>query len=187
MQTVEDSSPVRGNSDFDGRSLVTVVPNASRLREGPPFRVGYAIDCAGARLSVQARSLATVLTVEGEIDASNSARLADAVNHFSRLETPLVVDLSGVGFLGLTGFRALMTFDEERGCAGLLWALVPGTALRPFLRIVPDHQLPVALTVDAALHKIKEDIRARRELLTILPPTDGAGRAEKAVKVAPRE
>ncbi len=148
---------------------MTVVRNASRLRERPPLGVGYAIDCAGARLSVQARSLATVLRVEGEIDATNTERLADAVNHFSALETPLVVDISGLQFIGVTGFHALIAFDEERDRAGLLWALVSGDALRPFLRVVTDHQLPVASSVAAALHKIEADIRARREVLTSIP------------------
>ncbi len=157
--------PVRFYSDSEAVH-VTVVRNVSRLREGPPAGIGYAIDCAGARLSVHARSLATVLTVEGEIDASNSDRLADAVNHFSALETPLVVDISGLLFIGVTGFRALIAFDEERDRSGLLWALVTGDALRPFLRVVADHQLPVTSSVPAALHKIDGDIRARREFST---------------------
>lgn len=115
---------------------------------------------------MRARSLATVLCVEGEIDASNADRLADAINHFSVLETPLVVDLSGLDFIGVSGFHALIAFDEERECAGLLWAVVVGDALRPFLRVVADHQLPVASSVAAALQDIEAHIRARRGFLT---------------------
>lgn len=62
------------------------------LREQPRCR--YRIDCAGAQLDVHARSLATVLHFDGEIDASNADLLAQAIRRFSQLKAPLIIDLS---------------------------------------------------------------------------------------------
>ncbi len=50
------------------------------LRGEPRSR--YRIDCAAAALHVHARSLATVLSVDGEIDASNAELLAQALRRF---------------------------------------------------------------------------------------------------------
>jgi anti-anti-sigma regulatory factor len=64
------------------------------------LRCRQLIDCAAAQLHVHARSLATVLRVDGEIDASDAELLAQAIRRFSQLKTPLILDLSQLDFLG---------------------------------------------------------------------------------------
>src|SRR5882757_3174550 len=54
-------------------------------------RCRYVTDCAGARLYVYARSLATVLRVDGEVDASNAERVTQEIRRFARLQSPLIL------------------------------------------------------------------------------------------------
>ncbi len=70
-------------------------------------------DFNGARLYVYARGLGTVLRVDGEIDASNTNSVAQAIRCFARLKTPLILDLSHLDFLSIDGFRALLMLNHE--------------------------------------------------------------------------
>nr|WP_241519250.1 STAS domain-containing protein [Mycobacterium paraense] len=135
-------------------------------RPGQPERCRYMADFNGARLYVFARSLGTVLRVDGEIDASNADDVAHAVRQFARLKSPLVLDLSHLEFLGTDGFRALLVLNHENQRSRVHCSVVAGAALRPLLRIVRDHGLPVVGSVAEALQLIEDIVRARRELLS---------------------
>jgi anti-anti-sigma factor len=132
-------------------------------REEPRRR--YAIDCAGARLQVHARSLATVLRFDGEIDASNAALVARAIRRLSRLNSPLVLDLSHLDFIAMAGFRVFLTLNEEHQDAGLQCSMIGGAALGLLTGVIPDHGLPLAESVPEAVQLIEDAIRARREFL----------------------
>ena len=71
------------------------------------------LDCAGAGLRVHAHNVATVVCVSGEIDASNADRVGEAIRRFSRQKAPLILNLSQLDFLGIAGFRALITLNHE--------------------------------------------------------------------------
>ncbi|AIY49907.2 STAS domain-containing protein [Mycolicibacterium fortuitum] len=101
------------------------------------------IDCAGARVSAHIRGPATVLVVEGEIDMCNADRLVAAIRRLNQPGTPFVLDLRAVDFMAVSGFRELLAFADECNQAHVGWHVVAGTALRPLLRVFPDHQLPV--------------------------------------------
>lgn len=105
-------------------------------------RSRYQIDCAGATIHVHARSTATVLRIEGEVDASNADLIAEAVRRFARLRAPLVLDLGCLDFLAGSGLRALLVLNEEQQRAQLRCSVVSGAALRRLTRVVPDHGLP---------------------------------------------
>lgn len=126
----------------------------------------YVIDCAGAQVHVHARSLATVLRIDGEIDASNAELVAQVVRRFARLKAPLVLDVSELDFLGSAGLRVLLLLDEEHREAQLHNNVVSGAALRRLTRVVTDHGLPVVDSVPEALQNTHEFIHARRRLLT---------------------
>jgi anti-sigma B factor antagonist len=123
-------------------------------------------DFNGARLYVYARRLGTVLRVDGEIDASNAIDVANAIRQFARLKTPLILDLSHLGFLSTDGFRALLVLNHEYQRSRVHCSVVAGAAMRPLLRIVKEHGLPVVDSVAEALQFIEDIVRARRQLLS---------------------
>jgi anti-anti-sigma factor len=137
----------------------------------PPELLGqprsrYQIDCAGAQIHVHARSVATVLRVEGEVDAANTDLITESIRRFSRLKAPLVLDLSGLDFLAASGFRALLVVNEEHRQAKLRCSVVSGAALRRLTRVVLDHGLPIAESVPAALAHIDCATTVRRRLVS---------------------
>lgn len=125
-------------------------------------------DFNGARLYVYARSLGTVLRVDGDIDASNANHVAQAIRRFARLKTPLILDLSHLDFLSIEGFRALLVLNREHQQARVHCSVVTGAAIRPLLHIVIDHGLPVVGSVAEALQMIEDVVSSRRRLLSEL-------------------
>lgn len=115
----------------------------------------YEIDCVGAQLHVQARGLATVLRIDGEIDAANADLVAQAARRFVRLRVPLILDVSEVGYLGSAGLRALLLVDDECRLARLHCQVVDGPALRRIIRLIPGHGLTVVDSVPEALQRIR--------------------------------
>ena len=99
-----------------------------------------------------------VITAHGELDASNAQEFVDyTMRHVVKTER-LVLDLSGVEFLGTAGFSALHTVNVR--CAGenVDWALVPSAAVTRLLRICdPDSALPICRSTDAALSALRAE------------------------------
>jgi anti-anti-sigma factor len=120
----------------------------------------------GAILYVYARSLGTVLRVDGEIDASNANDVAHVIRRFARLKTPLILDLSHLDFISVDGFRALLVLNNEHQQSRVHCSVVAGAAMRPLLHIVREHGLPVVESVAEALQLIEDIVRARRQLLS---------------------
>ncbi|WP_082974795.1 STAS domain-containing protein [Mycobacterium sp. E3247] len=150
---------------------MTASPDLRTPQTHPPALLGqprsrYQIDCAGAQIHVHARSVATVLRIDGEVDASNVDLITEAVRRFSRLKAPLVLDLGGLDFLAGSGLRALLVLNEEHRRAQLRSVVVGGAALRRLTRIVTDHGLPIADSVAVALAHIEGATTARRRLVS---------------------
>ncbi|MGH3615096.1 MAG: STAS domain-containing protein [Pseudonocardia sp.] len=77
---------------------------------------------------------ATVLTVEGEVDMQTTPVLRRRIGEaFNGDPTHLIVDLSGVEFIGSHGLAALLDAQERAGVEGRGLAVVAGTraARRP--------------------------------------------------------
>lgn len=125
-------------------------------------------DFSRAHLFVYARSLGTVLRVDGEIDASNATDLTAAIRNFARLKTPLVLDLSHLRFISVEGFRALLLLNDELRKARVYCGVIGGTAVSPLLRIVHHNGLQVAGSVPEAFQNLEDILRARRRLLSDL-------------------
>ena len=149
----------------DGRNNMTALPELHKpdLSEQPRSR--YLIDCAGAQLHVHARSLATVLRIDGEIDVANADLVGQAIRRFSKLKAPLILDLSHLDFLGLAGFRLLLGIAYEHQQAQLHCSVVGGAALRPITRVLIDHGLPIVDSVPEALEIIADLVRTRRQFV----------------------
>lgn len=77
----------------------------------------------GAPLAVQTRFYAedtVVVTAVGEIDASTAGKFDSiAVCALTELSSRLVFDLTGVGFLGVSGLRTLATTVEQARPSGI--------------------------------------------------------------------
>jgi anti-anti-sigma factor len=85
-----------------------------------------------------------LVTVTGEVDATNSRALAGYVERQIAGSTRLLLDLTVIDFLGTTGFAALHNVNVICARYGVSWALVVGPPLRRFLKICdPDNLLPV--------------------------------------------
>lgn len=125
---------------------------------------------ARAHVFVYARCLATVVRIDGEIDAANADDLTEAIRGFARLKTPIVLDLSNLRFVSVEGFRALLVVNDELRKARVHCSVVTGTAIRPLLRIVHDNGLATTGSVPEAFQTIEDILRARRRVVSYRPP-----------------
>lgn len=109
------------------------------------------LGCHTARFTSDWGPSGPVVTVHGELDASNAGQLADYVQRCATHSRSLILDLSGVEFFGTAGFSALHTINVR--CAGenVRWAMVPSQAVSRLLRICdPDNALPIAESAPVA-------------------------------------
>lgn len=133
-----------------------------------PTRGRHMAQFARAHVFVYARCLATVVRVDGEIDAANARDLTEAIRGFARLKTPVVLDLSRLRFLSVEGFRALLFVNDELRKARVHCSVVTGTAIRPLLRIVHDNGLATTDSVPEAFQTIEDILAARRRFVSDL-------------------
>jgi anti-anti-sigma factor len=93
-----------------------------------------------------------LVTVRGEVDATNSRTLARYVERQLAGTSRLVLDLSVIDFFGAAGFAALHNVNVICARYGVSWVLVAGAQLRRFLRICdPDNLLPLE---DSAVDRV---------------------------------
>lgn len=107
-----------------------------------------------------------IITVHGELDASNSAAFAAHVDECAAAGTHLVLDLSPLQFFGTAGFSALHTINVRCANASARWAMVTGEAVSRLLRVCdPDHTLPVANSITEAVESLDGEPRRLLELV----------------------
>lgn len=112
------------------------------------------------------RHLATVVTVQGEIDAVDVERIAQYLRRFLLGDSPVVLDMSEVSRFTVAGVSLLLAFDEECCAAGVEWTLVPGRAVTESLSdAAAVDTFPVARSVHEALRNLAEAIVSRRQLV----------------------
>lgn len=108
-----------------------------------------------------------VITVIGDLDASNSQEFVDYALRDAERTQRLALDLTGVEFFGTAGFSALHTLNVRCAGAGVSWVLVPSNAVRRLMRICdPDSALPLAATMPAALSLLQAEQRRLLKLVT---------------------
>lgn len=101
-----------------------------------------------------------VISVHGELDASNAAELTECGIRHSRPSGQLVLDLTAVEFFGAGCFACLHTLNVR--CAGenIDWVLIPSTAVSRVLGICdPAHALPTSTGLPAALSRLRSQPR----------------------------
>ena len=85
-----------------------------------------------------------MITVEGDVDASNSRNLARFVERHVADATRLVLDLRLVDFFGTAGFAALHNVNVICSQYGRPWVLRAGRQMRRLLAICdPEGTLPL--------------------------------------------
>lgn len=97
-----------------------------------------------------------VVSVHGELDASNAAELTEYGLQRSRPGGQLVLDLSAVRFFGASCFACLHTLNVQ--CVGdnVDWAVVTSPAVARVVRICdPAGALPVSPTLPGALAALR--------------------------------
>lgn len=108
----------------------------------------------GVWLNAQTLDGATVVTAEGELDASNIHRLTDYARSCLTEGHALVLDFSQLDFLGAQGIWSLLEIADDCVRSGIDWALVPGHAVDRLLRIFDnDAQLPTVSSIAEALER----------------------------------
>jgi anti-anti-sigma factor len=96
-----------------------------------------------------------LVSAHGDIDATNvdaftEYALGDAIGRRA-----MILDLRGVGFMGIEGFSALHRISVSCAAAKTHWAVVPGPAVSRVLAICdPEGLLPSAGTVKAAVTSV---------------------------------
>lgn len=128
-------------------------------------------DCHTARFTTQwPDETVGIITVQGELDASNATQFADHVKQCADDGVRLILDLSSLEFFGAAGFSALHTINVRCTHTGSRWALVTGDAVARLLRVCDrDNVLPVADSVPEAVTLL--DGEPRRLLQLVAEPS----------------
>ncbi|OBB33319.1 hypothetical protein A5792_09180 [Mycolicibacterium peregrinum] len=102
----------------------------------------------------------SVISVQGELDASNATELIECGTRNSRPRGQLVLDLSAVEFFGAGCFACLHTLNVRCACEGIDWVLIPSTAVSRVLGICdPACALPVSNDLPSALSMLRDQPR----------------------------
>jgi anti-anti-sigma factor len=124
------------------------------------------IDCGGAQIRAQCRHLAMVVTIHGDIDATNVNRVSEHTRHFILPTNSLVLDLSGVDSFAAEGISLLYRIDEACRAAGMEWTLVASHAVIERLQDSGEGaSFPMTRSVHRALRDLADVIVRRRQLL----------------------
>ena len=129
------------------------------------------LDCHPARFTTNwPDETVGIITVTGELDASNSTEFANQVEQCADEGVRLVLDMSSLDFFGTAGFSALHTINVRCAHSGARWALVSGEAVARLLRVCDrDNVLPIAATVPEAIALL--DGEPRRLLQLVAEPS----------------
>ena len=127
-------------------------------------------DCGGAQVRAHCRSLATVVTIRGEVDAVNADRVSKCIRRFIVGQSPVVLDMSGVTHFAPAGISLFQMLDEDCGAAGVQWTLVASPAVIELLGGGRDQDetgdmFPIARSVREALRNLADAIVNRRQLV----------------------
>jgi anti-anti-sigma factor len=124
----------------------------SRRYRPDPARVGLDERWGPATASATMATNPVVVSIRGEIDASNGVALAGYVERHAGIAATLILDLSAVGFFGTAGLTALRRIDLC--CDRIGWVLVPSPAVRRALRACHAEDLPQTQSVAMAVRAL---------------------------------
>jgi anti-anti-sigma factor len=130
-------------------------------------RNGYIIDARIAWWKVQTRREAIVVTVSGELDASNADRFDQCVRELPSGGESFIIDLRAVTFIGVQCFRTLLRLASECRDSRTRWALVTTPLTRHLFKVVdPDDTLPVFHSMSEAIRSVASTKRPALQLVS---------------------
>ncbi|MEV0670709.1 STAS domain-containing protein [Mycobacterium sp. NPDC050441] len=101
-----------------------------------------------------------VISVQGELDASNAADLTECGIRHSRPSGQLILDMSAVEFFGAGCFACLHTVNVRCIGENIDWVLIPSIAVSRVLDICdPARALPTSSGLPAALSMLRNQPR----------------------------
>ena len=96
----------------------------------PPHSGTTFFDCSGACMRAKKTDTGlTVISISGEIDASNADDVSHRVSELASDCGALIVDLAEVDFIALDGLRALIALNIQCARTGTTWALIASHAV----------------------------------------------------------
>jgi anti-anti-sigma factor len=121
-----------------------------------PHADAVGLECGSAVLTAHTYGWLTVITIVGDIDATN----ADLVGHQAVALVPhdraLIVDMAHVGFIGVDGLRALFAINAECIRTDIKLALIASRAVERLLRVGDRERLiPAVGSATEALHVLR--------------------------------
>ena len=123
------------------------------------------IDCGSALLTAQVYSWLTVVTISGEIDATNSDQLSHHVVGLVPDGGAVIVDMAYTDFIGLDGLRALFALNIECMRTDTRWAVIGSHAVHRLLRVGDrEHLVPAVRSATEALNLVRRSRRKRGAL-----------------------
>jgi anti-anti-sigma factor len=131
-----------------------------------------AFDCDGAQMRALCRQLATVVTVNGDVNDANLDRIGAYAKRFILMEKPFVLDMTGVNSFSPECISLLYTLDEACDRAGVEWSVIASQQVMRTLRLSGEREtFPTMESVAEALHHFADSIGERRRLLPLLTKT----------------
>ena len=127
-------------------------------------------DCRGARMRAKTDTGLTVISISGEMDASNADELSHRVSELASDCGALIVDLADIDFIALDGLHALIALNIQCARTGTTWALIASHAVNRLLRL-GDHDklLPAVGSATEALLLVRRSSRRHRSLQLVGP------------------
>ena len=132
---------------------------------------GQRITGRAASISAGTCGETTVISVSGEIDASNADFTATVLNGFATWNGEVVLDLSSLDFIGTQGLRVLIEFSESCRRSNTAVAVVPCRTLQRLLQVIDiGRHLPVAESVRSAVRSVEREVTVGPQTFTRVDP-----------------
>ena len=136
----------------------------------PPHSGSTSFDCRLARMRAKTDTGLTLISISGEIDASNVDDVSHHVRELASDCGALIVDLAEVDFIALDGLHALIALNDQCARTGTTWALIASHAVNRLLRVGDrDTLLPAVGSATEALRLVRRSSRGRRSLQLVSP------------------
>jgi anti-anti-sigma regulatory factor len=141
----------------------------------PPSDAAFFI-CGRACLRAKTATGLTLISISGDIDASNVEGVSRRASEVSSDCDSLVVDLAEVDFIAFDGLHALFALNMHCALTGRTWALIANRAVRHLLRLADrDRLLPAVGSATEALQLVRRSSRGNRSLQLVRPTRLEAG------------
>jgi anti-anti-sigma factor len=128
-----------------------------------------AVNVDTVRMRALMRHQATVVTISGDIDATNEHRVHDFATRYLKVNNAPILDLSGIEFCSAGGISVLIAVDDACRTADVQWTLVASRVVNRVLRLIDcDTTLPTASSVPEALEQVTELTQVRRRLALVM-------------------